>query len=51
MYHHNVLWKTHCYLMVHLGQSMFVSSTLRTLGYTTLMGAPPKVQPKFVSST
>ena len=30
---------------------MFVSSALRTLGYTALMGAPPKVQPIFVSST
>ena len=28
---------------------MFVSSALKTLGYTALMGAPPKVQPMFVS--
>ena len=30
---------------------MFVNSALRTLGYTALMGAPPKVQPMFVSYT
>ena len=29
---------------------MFVSSALRSLGYTAIMGAPPKVQPMFVSS-
>ena len=34
---------------VHLWQSMFVNSALRTLGYTALMGAPPEVQPVFVS--
>ena len=34
---------------VQLWQSMFVNSALRTLGYTALMGAPPKVQPMFVS--
>ena len=32
---------------VYLWQSMFVSSALWTLGYTALMGAPPKVQPIF----
>ena len=36
---------------VHLWQSMFVNSALRTLGYTALMGAPPKVLPMFVSYT
>ena len=36
---------------VHLWQSMFVSSALRTLGYTAIIGAAPKVQPMFVSST
>ena len=32
---------------VHLWQSMFVSYAIRTLGYTALMGAPPKVLPSF----
>ena len=32
---------------VHLWESMFVSSALRTVRYTALMGAPPKVQPSF----
>ena len=32
---------------VHLWQSMFVSSALRTLSYTTLMAAPLKVQASF----
>ena len=31
----------------HLRQPMFVSSALKALGYTALMGAPPKVQPSF----
>ena len=35
---------------VHLWPSMFVSSALRTLGYTAIIGAAPKVQPMFVSS-
>ena len=36
---------------VHLWQSIFVSSALKTLGYTALMGSPAKVQPMFVSYT
>ena len=36
---------------VHLWQSMFVSSALRAVAYTALMGVPPKVKPMFVNST